>query len=37
MLVLVQAMKHVGKEPFNLFVDPKPDSDAAKESIIIFI
>ena len=24
-------MKHVGKEPFpTIFVDPKPDSDAAK-------
>jgi len=27
---VLKAMKHVGKEPFNLFVDPKPDSDAAK-------
>ena len=27
---VLKAMKHVGKEPFNIFVDPKPDSEAAK-------
>jgi len=28
---VIKAMKHVGKEPFpTIFVDPKPDSDAAK-------
>ena len=27
----MKAMKHAGKEPFPLiYVDPKPDSDAAK-------